>query len=75
MNREQWRELQRALHPEDLATVQRFAEKLALDHPFVFVTNGRLSFALDGPGVADLANGLLGELAGVPGPSPEATLQ
>ena len=73
MNREQWRELQRALHPKDLESVQRFAEKLALDHPFVFVSNGSLSFSLDGPGVVDMANALLGELAGVPFKAPAAS--
>lgn len=59
MNREQWRDLQRALHPKDLESVQRFAEKLALDHPFVFVSDGRFSFSLDGPGIAPLAGELL----------------
>jgi hypothetical protein len=73
MNREQWRELQRALHPKDLESVQRFAEKLALDHPFVFVSNGTLSFSLDGPGVFDMASALLGELAGVPYEPPGAS--
>jgi hypothetical protein len=62
VNREQWRDLQRALHPKDLESVQRFAEKLALDHPFVFVSDGRFSFSLDGPGVQPLAAQLLGEL-------------
>jgi hypothetical protein len=62
VNREQWRDLQRALHPKDLESVQRFAEKLALDHPFVFVSDGRFSFSLDGPGVHPLAAQLLGEL-------------
>jgi len=71
VNRERWRDLQRTLHPKDLESVQCFAEKLALDHPFVFVSNGRLSFSLDGPGVLDMANALLSELAdGLPQPLP-----
>jgi hypothetical protein len=62
MNRNQWRDLQRALHPKDLESVQRFAEKLASDEPFVFVFDGRLSFSLDGPGIAPLAGDLIGTL-------------
>lgn len=62
MNRNQWRDLQRALHPKDLESVQRFAEKLALDHPFVFVFDGRLSFSLDGAGVAPIAHELIESL-------------
>jgi len=62
MNREQWRDLQRALCPSDLESVQRFAEKLALDHPFVFVHDGRFSISLDGPGIAPLAGQLLAAL-------------
>lgn len=63
MNRDQWRSLQRDLDPKDLESVQRFAEKLLLDHPFVFVSDGRRSLSLDGPGVEPLAGALLLELA------------
>lgn len=62
MNREQWRDLQRSLCPGDLESVQRFAEKLALDHPFVFVHDGRYSISLDGPGIGPLAVQLLASL-------------
>jgi hypothetical protein len=63
MNRNQWRDLQLSLCPSDLESVQRFAEKLALDHPFVFVHDGRFSISLDGPGIAPLAGQLLVTLA------------
>ena len=77
MNRERWRDLQRSLDPADLESVQRFAEKLLLDHPFVFVSDGRFSMSLDGPGVAALAGELLGSLAqgievGQPGQGPSS---
>jgi hypothetical protein len=55
MTRQEWRDLQRSLHPQDLVTVQRFAEKLLLDHPFVFATDGRFSLSYDGPGVMPFA--------------------
>jgi hypothetical protein len=75
MNRAEWRELQRGLHPKDLESVQRFAEKLALDHPFVFVSDGRLSLSLDGPGIASLAGELIANLAQDLGGAHPAALQ
>lgn len=75
MNGREWAELQRALHPKDLESVQCFAEKLALDHPFVFVTDGRLSASLDGPGVRPMAEGLLSALLIGPPGEPAASVQ
>jgi hypothetical protein len=62
MNREQWRDLQHSLHPADLESVQRFAEKLLLDHPFVFATDGTRSCSLDGPGVFKLATEIVSSM-------------
>jgi hypothetical protein len=59
VNRERWRDLQRTLHPEDLLTVRRFAEALAVCEPFVFAYDGRLSMSVEGPAVRDLASALI----------------
>lgn len=56
-----WVALQGSLCPSDLQSVQGFARALAKDEPFVFVTNGRLCLALDGPGIARLAEVMLAE--------------
>lgn len=59
MKAEDWLELQRALDPRDLESVQRFAASLALNAPFVFSTDGRLSMSLEGPGAAELSEAVL----------------
>jgi hypothetical protein len=66
MNRERWRELQRALHPDDLASVHCFAESLAVCEPFVFAYDGRRSMSVDGPAVRELAEVMIDDLTGRP---------
>jgi hypothetical protein len=71
VNRERWRDLQRALHPEDMVSVQRFAEALAVCDPFVFAYDGRLSLSVEGPGVRDLAAAMIEDLTHFPVQSPK----
>jgi hypothetical protein len=77
VNRERWRQLQRALHPEDLVTVHRFAEALAVCEPFVFAYDGRLSMSIEGPAVRDLASAMIEDLTqpAPPGAEPPRGLQ
>jgi hypothetical protein len=76
VNRERWRDLQRALHPDDLVTVHRFAEALAVCEPFVFAYDGRLSMSIEGPAVRELASAMIEDLtAGAPRAEPPKGLQ
>jgi hypothetical protein len=72
VNRERWRELQRTMHPEDLVSVRRFAEALAVCEPFVFAYDGRLSMSVEGPAVRELASALIQDLLPAP-PVPSST--